>query len=158
MASFWSTVTFSPSVHPSSLKMNGFNKTYKWCLYWCEYTSLHSGSKYSSLYKQTSQFCTFSFKSYSPVQAALGGLKVVLNSVSITISSLEVWNMNGHFSLNRNVRPRRRWAFFLLGGPPLMTGDGPKMVHFGPKMAKHTRLVNVPKWSKRVQKGPKWSN
>ena len=38
-----------------------------------------------------------------------------------------------------------------------MTGDGPKMVHFGPKMAKHGRLVNTPKWSKRVQKGPKWS-
>ena len=29
-----------------------------------------------------------------------------------------------------------------------MTGDGPKMVHFGPKMAKHGRLVNAPKWSK----------
>ena len=28
-----------------------------------------------------------------------------------------------------------------------MTGDGPKMVHFGPKMAKHGRLVNAPKWS-----------
>ena len=25
------------------------------------------------------------------------------------------------------------------------------------KMAKHGRLVNIPKWSKRVQKGPKWS-
>ena len=36
-----------------------------------------------------------------------------------------------------------------------MTGDGPKMDPFGPKMAKHGRLVNVPKWSKRVQKGPK---
>ena len=47
-------------------------------------------------------------------------------------------------------------SLFLLWGPPFMTGDGPKMVHFGPKMAKHGRLVNVPKWSKRVQKGPKW--
>ena len=28
------------------------------------------------------------------------------------------------------------------------------MVHFGPKMAKHGRLVNVRKWSKRLQKGP----
>ena len=37
-----------------------------------------------------------------------------------------------------------------------MTGDGLKMVHFGPKIAKHGRLVNVPKWSKRVQKVPKW--
>ena len=35
-----------------------------------------------------------------------------------------------------------------------MTGDGPKMVHFGPKMAKHDRLVNTPKWSKRVQMDP----
>ena len=25
------------------------------------------------------------------------------------------------------------------------------------KMAKHGRLVNIPKWSNRVQKGPKWS-
>ena len=40
---------------------------------------------------------------------------------------------------------------------PFMTGDGPKMVHFGPKMAKHGRLVNAPKWSKGAQKGPKWS-
>ena len=48
-------------------------------------------------------------------------------------------------------------SLFLLLGPPFMTGDGPKMVHFGPKMAKHGRLVNVPKWSKRVQKGPKGS-
>ena len=48
-------------------------------------------------------------------------------------------------------------SLFLLWGPLFMTGDGPKMVHFGPKMAKHGRLVNVPKWSKRVQKGPKWS-
>ena len=36
---------------------------------------------------------------------------------------------------------------------PFMTGDGPKMVHFGPKMAKHGRLVNVPKWSKKNQNG-----
>ena len=45
--------------------------------------------------------------------------------------------------------------FFLLWGPLFMIGDGPKMVHFGPKMAKHGRLVNAPKWSKRVQKGSK---
>ena len=31
------------------------------------------------------------------------------------------------------------------------------MVHFGPKLAEHGRLVNVPKWSKRVEKGTKWS-
>ena len=36
-----------------------------------------------------------------------------------------------------------------------MTGDVPKMVPFGPKMAKHGRLVNVPKRSKRVEKGSK---
>ena len=30
------------------------------------------------------------------------------------------------------------------------------MVHFGPKVAKDSRLVNAPNWSKRVQKGPKW--
>ena len=47
-------------------------------------------------------------------------------------------------------------SLFLLWGPSLMTGDGLKMFHFGPKMAKHGRLVNVPKWSERVQKGPKW--
>ena len=34
-----------------------------------------------------------------------------------------------------------------------MTRDGPKMVNFGPKLAKHGRLVNVPKWSKRSQIG-----
>ena len=38
---------------------------------------------------------------------------------------------------------------------PFMTWDGPKMVHFGPKIAKQGRLVNVQKWSKRVQRGPK---
>ena len=38
-----------------------------------------------------------------------------------------------------------------------MTGNGPKIFHFGPKMAKHDRLVNAPKWFKRVQMGPKWS-
>ena len=41
-------------------------------------------------------------------------------------------------------------AMFLLLVPLVMTEDGPKMVHFGPKMAKHDRLVSVPKWSKRV--------
>ena len=48
-------------------------------------------------------------------------------------------------------------SFFSLWGRPFMTGDGLKMVHFGPKRAKHGRLVNTPKWSKRVRKGPKWS-
>ena len=48
-------------------------------------------------------------------------------------------------------------SLFLLWGRPFMTRDGPKMVHFGPKLAKHGSLVNVPKWSKWVQKGPKWS-
>ena len=38
-----------------------------------------------------------------------------------------------------------------------MAVDDQKMVHFGPKMAKHGRLVNTPKWSKRVRKGPNWS-
>ena len=33
--------------------------------------------------------------------------------------------------------------FFLLWGPEFMTGDGPKTVHFGPKMAKHGKIVNV---------------
>ena len=42
---------------------------------------------------------------------------------------------------------------FLCWGPPFMTGDGQKMVHFGPKMAKHGRLVNVPQCSKRDQNG-----
>ena len=48
-------------------------------------------------------------------------------------------------------------TLFLLWGPPIMTGDGPKITYFGPKLAKHVKLVIVPKWSKRVQKGPKWS-
>ena len=39
-------------------------------------------------------------------------------------------------------------SLFLLWGPLFMTGNGPKKVHFGPKLAKHGRLVNVPKWSK----------
>ena len=39
----------------------------------------------------------------------------------------------------------------------IMAKNGLKMVHFGPKRAKHGRLVNTPKWSKRVQKGPKFS-
>ena len=32
-------------------------------------------------------------------------------------------------------------SLFLLWCPPCMTGDGPKMVHFGPKLAKHGRLA-----------------
>ena len=48
-------------------------------------------------------------------------------------------------------------ALFSPWGRPFMTGDGPKMVNFGQKNAKHGRLVSTPKWSKRVQKGPKWS-
>ena len=36
--------------------------------------------------------------------------------------------------------------FFTLGST-VHDGDGPKMVHFEPKMAKHGRLVNAPKWS-----------
>ena len=44
-------------------------------------------------------------------------------------------------------------SLFLLWGPTFMTGDGPKMVHFRPKMAKHGRLVIVPKWSKRDLNG-----
>ena len=35
--------------------------------------------------------------------------------------------------------------------PPFMTRDGPKMVYFGPKMAKQGRIVNVPKWSKSIK-------
>ena len=41
-------------------------------------------------------------------------------------------------------------SLFLLWGPLFMTGNGPKIFHFGPKMAKHDRLVNAPKWFKRV--------
>ena len=45
-----------------------------------------------------------------------------------------------------------------------MNGDGPKMVHFGPKMANHGRLVNVPKGPKMVNLsvfdhlGPSWAH
>ena len=42
---------------------------------------------------------------------------------------------------------------FLFWGPQFMTGDGPKMVHFGPKLAKHGRLDKFPKWSKWDQNG-----
>ena len=45
-------------------------------------------------------------------------------------------------------------SLFLLWGRPFMTGDGPKMVHFGPKMAKHGRLADVLKWSKWVKNVP----
>ena len=45
-------------------------------------------------------------------------------------------------------------SLFLLWGPPVMTGDGPKMVHLSPKLAKHGSLVNVPKWSKREKMDP----
>ena len=54
--------------------------------------------------------------------------------------------------------------FFLLWGPLFMTGDGPKMVHLGSKLAKHGRLFNVPKWSKMVNPsvfdhlGPLWAH
>ena len=60
---------------------------------------------------------------------------------------------------HKQATHRRRGdePFLLHLGPPFMTGDGPKTVHFGQKMAKHGRLVNAPKWSKRVQKRPKWS-
>ena len=43
-------------------------------------------------------------------------------------------------------------SLFLLWGWPFMTGDGPKMVHFGPKRAKHGRFVDAPKWSKFPEK------
>ena len=49
-------------------------------------------------------------------------------------------------------------SHFLLWGPPFMTRDGPKMVRFGSKMAKHSRLVTALKWFKRVQKRPKMAN
>ncbi len=48
-------------------------------------------------------------------------------------------------------------SLFLLWGPPIMTGNGPKMVHFGPKMAKHAGLQACQR-SKGVQKGPKFEN
>ena len=73
-------------------------------------------------------------------------------------------------------------SLFSLWGRPFMTGDGQKMVHFGqrdvvmslfftlgatrhdwgwpkngPIWTKHGGLVNTPKWSKRVRKGPNWS-
>ena len=41
---------------------------------------------------------------------------------------------------------------FLLWGPPLMTGDGAKMVNFGQKMTKHGRIVNVPKWKSSTKR------
>ena len=44
-------------------------------------------------------------------------------------------------------------SLFLLWCPPLIIGDGPKMVHLGPKMAKHGMLFNLSKWSKWDQNG-----
>ena len=38
-------------------------------------------------------------------------------------------------------------------GPPFMTGDGPKMVHFWPKIAQHGRLVNVKSGLKGFKRG-----
>ena len=48
-------------------------------------------------------------------------------------------------------RRRGDEPFFLLWGRPFMTGDGPKM-------AKQGRLVNAPKWSKRVSLHCLWQN
>ena len=54
--------------------------------------------------------------------------------------------------------------FFLLWGPPFMTCECPKLVHFGPKMAEHGGLVNVPKGPKKVKLtvfdwlGPFWAH
>ena len=42
-------------------------------------------------------------------------------------------------------------SLFLLWGPPFMTGDGPKITHFGLKMFKYGRLVSLPKQFKRNQ-------
>ena len=41
-------------------------------------------------------------------------------------------------------------SLFLLWGPPFMTWDGPKMVHFGPNKAKHGRLA--PETAKATKK------
>ena len=43
---------------------------------------------------------------------------------------------------------------FLLLGPTSVAGVDPKIANLGPKMAKHDKLVKVPKWLKN---GPKWS-
>ena len=59
--------------------------------------------------------------------------------------------------MNSTLRSVVPLAMFLLWVPPFMTVDGLKMVHFGPKLAKLGRLVSIPKWPKRVQKGPKLS-
>ena len=48
-------------------------------------------------------------------------------------------------------------SFFYFGVHCSWLGIAKKKVHFGPKLAKHGRLVNAPKWSKGAQKGPKWS-
>ena len=38
-----------------------------------------------------------------------------------------------------------------------MCAGGSKKALFGPKMTKHGRVADVPKWSTRVQNDPKWS-
>ena len=39
-----------------------------------------------------------------------------------------------------------------LWDPPFMTGDCPNMAHFGPKLAKHGRLVNIPTWKSSTKR------
>ena len=45
-------------------------------------------------------------------------------------------------------------SLFLLWGRPFMTRDGPKMVHFGPIMAKHSPSGSS--WAQMGPAGPKW--
>ena len=68
-----------------------------------------------------------------------------------------LYSKRDDLGFHKQATHRRRGdePLFLLWGRPFW--DGPKMVHFGPKVAKDSRLVNAPNWSKRVQKGPKWS-
>ena len=66
----------------------------------------------------------------------------------------------GVFGVLSTSRPHRGdlvMSLIFTLGPTTHDWGWLKMVHFGPKMAKHGRLVNVLKWSQRVQKGPKWS-
>jgi len=44
-------------------------------------------------------------------------------------------------------------SLFLLWGPPFTSGDGPKMVHFGPIMAKHSPSGSS--WAQMGPAGPK---
>ena len=94
---------------------------------------------------------------------AENGKKAAISSLNIDpfftffVHCGHIYNPNGVF-WGSTSRPQIRdlvvMSLFSLWGPSFKTWDGPKLVYFGTKMAKHSRLVNDQKWSKRVQEAP----